>query len=146
MTTRTAQTLTVTVGTATVEITVDYGIDGVLITRYDTITTDRGVVYEASHELVAASNVAPSRWVSGGVVSALATADENFRDLSAASREAEARASSQWRVFRRRIAAANEARDEAIRAEEASNLAERNRERYEEESARDAELRTIGHE
>ena len=144
MTTRTAQTLTVTVGTATVEVTVD--LDRVLITRHDTITTDRGVVYEASHELVAASDVAPARWVSGGVVSSLATSDENFRDLSAASREAEARASSQWRVFRRRSAAANEARDEAIRDEEASSLAERNRERYEEERARDAELRTNGHE
>lgn len=135
----TTQRIYETHGTATVEIAVDYGTTPPTITRYDVV----GDVYEAANELAAADrHTAFARWCGFGYdVRNGGLTEEHNRDLHCAAELAFATAAKRWRVFRRRLAEANDAWSEMIRRDEADALAERNREAWEEERRRDEETR-----
>ena len=135
----TTQRIYETHGTATVEIAVDYGMNPPTITRYDSVAD----VYEAANELAAADKyTAFARWCGCGYdVRNGGLKEEHNRDLSRAADLAFATASKRWRVFRRRLAEANDAWNEMIRRDEADALAERNREVWEEERRRSEETR-----
>lgn len=135
----TTQRIYETHGTATVEIAVDYGTNPPTITRYDSVAD----VYEAANELAAADKyTAFARWCGCGYdVRNGGLKEEHNRDLSRAADLAFATASKRWRVFRRRLAEANDAWNEMIRRDEADALAERNREAWEEERRRSEDTR-----
>lgn len=137
----TRQTLTVTVGRATVEVAVEITPHTARI-RVDRDVRDAagGVVCEWADELVEASACDPARWVSCGFDGAF-DSSEHGRDASAASREAYAQARARWPEFRLRFDAAEEARDEEIRRVEADALAKRDAARFAEECEREAALR-----
>ena len=135
----TTQRIYGTHGTATVELSVDYGQSPPTIARYDIV----GDVYESASELAAADEYhAAARWVGCGYdVRNGGMTEAHRRDLRCAEDIAFAAASKQWRVFRRRLAEATAAWSESIRREEAEALAERNREAWREEQRRNEETR-----
>ncbi len=130
----TTQRIYGTHGTATVELSVDYGQSPPTIARYDIV----GDVYESASELAAADEYhAAARWVgcgydarNGGMTEA------HRRDLHCAAELAFDAAAKRWRVFRRRLAEATAAWSESIRREEAEALAERHREACSQEGDR----------
>lgn len=99
------QSLTVTVGAASVTVTVDYGQTPPAI-----VVSEEASEYASSSSLWSPNEHDPARWGASGWNGLRMDAQEE-RDLAAANREAIVQASKRWRVFRRRLAAANEASD-----------------------------------
>ncbi len=115
---RTAQSLEVVVGTATVRVTVDYGANPVTVTVHSSHEGPAGV-FVSETDLFVVSEKHPAGWNTRDYDpdKFVWPGREVMRNLSRASREAHTQASKRWRVFRRRMKAANEAINEAIERE-----------------------------
>ena len=97
------QSLTVTVGDASVTVTVDYGRTPPMI-----VVAEGASEYWSSSALWAHDDDGPARWGPEGWNGARITEQEQ-RDLAVANRVAMCEAAKRWRVFRRRLSEATAA-------------------------------------